>query len=271
MINARHTLRIPNIKGCEIKYYYHRDDLCQQARIFPPHIHDVPEAYILTEGTACFAVENRIYRLTAGDIILTRPNEVHNCILTEATVHKHLCIWFEPSFALLDPLLEACSAEGNLISPSPEAKARLLALYDQLDKATTEQKHRREYALLCMILAEMEEGVGKFPESKFDLPHLLSEILDDIGRNFTEIESLDYFTEKYYISTSTLGRLFRQHLHTSPKLYLETKKLAHSRILLREGKSVSEACRGAGFTDVSGYIRLFRKHFGTTPGAYKRE
>ncbi len=263
------VLRVPDMAGFEMQYYYNKEESTVQARTFPPHIHDTPELYILTEGSACFAVENRLYQLTAGDIIVSRPNEIHNCILTENSVHQHLCFWFDPTFSLLDRILESCASAGNRISPSPEAKKRLLALYEELSLASKEEKHRKEYALICQILYEIEEGIGEENGTVPVLPEVLSQILQDINENFATIESLSYFTEKYYLSPSTLGRLFRTHLHTSPRSYLETKKLAHSRILLRKGKSVTEACAGAGFTDVSGYIRLFRRRFGITPREYK--
>ncbi|MBP3300240.1 MAG: helix-turn-helix domain-containing protein [Clostridia bacterium] len=270
MINAKHTLRVPAMDAFEMKYYYSREEDSLEARTFPPHIHDVPELYILAEGNACFAVENRFYRLSPGDVIVTRPNEMHNCVLTEKTVHKHLCLWFEPSFALLEPLLEHCRTNGNQISPSEESGKRILSLCEELSRATEEKKHRLEYALLCRLLCELEEGTGAQILQEHAPPKLLTEILRDINENFAHIESVNSLTERYFISPSTLGRIFRENLHTSPKRYLETKKLAYSRILLREGKSVAEACMEAGFGDVSGYIRLFRNRFGTTPGQYRK-
>ena len=270
MIHAQNNLRVPAMEAFEMKYYYSREEDPLEARTFPPHVHDVPEIYLLAEGNACFAVENRFYRLTPGDVIVARPNEMHNCVLTEKTVHKHLCLWFEPSFALLDPILEHCRTNGNQISPSAESKKIILSLCEELSRATEEKKHRLEYAILCRLLCEIEEGTGTEIPKEHTLPPLLTEILQDINENFASIESVNSLTEKYFVSPSTLGRIFREHLHVSPKRYLETKKLAYSRILLREGKSVTEACAGSGFGDVSGYIRIFRCRFGVTPGQYRR-
>jgi len=41
-------------------------------------------------------------------------------------------------------------------------------------------------------------------------------------------------------------------------------------MLLRNGESVTDAARECGFPDYSNYIQLFRKHFGMTPGKYKK-
>ena len=64
-------------------------------------------------------------------------------------------------------------------------------------------------------------------------------------------------------------RLFKEHLNTTPKTYLESKRLVHSQILLKEGKSVLDACMESGFPDYSNYIRLFKRRFGVTPKQYK--
>jgi AraC-like DNA-binding protein len=52
-------------------------------------------------------------------------------------------------------------------------------------------------------------------------------------------------------------------------MYLESKRLAHSQILLKEGKSVLDACMESGFSDYSNYIRLFKRRFMITPKQYK--
>ena len=98
---------------------------------------------------------------------------------------------------------------------------------------------------------------------------MLKKILSDIDDNFKSIRSLEYFTEKYFISESTLNRLFNTYLHMTPKKYVEAKKLAHSRYLLKSGSTVLSACMESGFSDYSSYIRLFKKRFSITPMQYR--
>ncbi len=266
---TEYTFRMPKTSEFELKYYYEQSDDVVEEQILPAHIHDKPEIYILTRGAACFAVENRIYRLTAGDMIIARPNEMHHCILTERGPHNHLCFWFDPTFDFLEPLLQSCNVNGNHISPSEKSKEKLLLLYDTLMDASVTNNQRKIYATLCQILCEAEDGIGQSSPAPSALPPLLNDILQDIEKNFKTIEGINYFTEMYFISASTLGRLFRTYLHTSPRIYLETKKLAYARVLLRNGASVTEGAVQAGFSDISGFIRLFRKRYGMTPGEYK--
>jgi AraC-like DNA-binding protein len=101
------------------------------------------------------------------------------------------------------------------------------------------------------------------------VPTVLTQILKYINENFKKIQDTYEIVSKFFISKSTLLRLFKKYLSTTPKLYLETKKLAFSRILLKRGESVQDACFLSGFTDYSNYIRLFKNRFNITPGKYK--
>ena len=269
MAEGSYTVRVPSLDGFEMRYYFDDSKELTEAKIFPPHVHDRLELYVLVEGNASFMVEHRLYSLQAGDVIVSKPNEIHNCVLNTASVHKHLCFWFDitPEFLFSD-FLAYGMGEGNLISPSAEEKERLLRLYHQISEAGREKNPHRQLYLMLEILDVLRSNL-KGHSPVHSVPDRLRCILEDVNENFASIHDLNYFTERYYVSPSTLNRMFRTHLKTSPRLYLETKKLAYSRILLKEGKSVLEASVCSGFSNCSNYIRLFKKRFHMTPAEYK--
>ena len=260
-------LNIPDITAYNVRYYYSNKVTEENPRNWTPHLHDTLELYVLVEGDVSFAVEGANYKLMPGDAIITKPNEMHNCILNTRSVHRHLCFWFDAkSSFVFDEFLKHDFGKNNLIRPSDEAKARLSEIYDSLVKSEKDM-HAQFYFTL-----EMLGILRKFIDTEDGVPEqgtLFEKILTDINKNFKTIRNLDYFTAKYYVSQSTLNRLFKNHLNTTPKLYLEMKKLAFSRKLLRSGRSVGEACAEAGFSDISNYIRLFKHRFSVTPKEYK--
>lgn len=264
-----HTLKIPTVSNFEMEYYYATEEARYNARNFPPHLHDRLEMYVLLDGDASFMVESNLYKLNSFDAIISKPNEMHNCILNTDSVHRHLCFWFDPScdFLFAD-FLSHNFGENNRLSPDENGKARLSVLFEELRISTDQKDGQRQFYLLLEILDIYRKSIAKKDFVQY-LPPTLKIILADINAHFTTIHDLSYFTEKYFLSQSTLNRLFRTYLHTTPKIYLETKRLGHSKILLKEGKTVLEACMQAGFPDYSNYIRLFKKRFGITPGQYR--
>ena len=262
-------LNVATISGFDLKYYYDADGEIRQAREFPPHVGDTVEVYLLVDGDVSFMVEHHLYKLSPGDMILTKPNEMHNCILNSASPHRHFCFWFSPdSEYLFGDLLAHEFGSGNLISPPTEDKEIILGLCTRLYEASLRGEQTMAFALALEFLAHVKRNLNASAHREI-LPEALRTILRDIEDNFATIGTLEEFAAKYYMSRSTMNRLFRRYLQTSPKRYLETKRLAYSRILLKEGKSVSEACGRAGFPDYTNYIRLFRQRFGITPLQYR--
>ncbi|MBE5733113.1 MAG: helix-turn-helix domain-containing protein [Clostridiales bacterium] len=268
-MELNHKFSVPIIENYEAEYYFSYSPKEFEARIFPPHVHDMLEFYVLIDGNVSFMVENDVYKLSPGDIIMSKPNEMHNCILNSTSLHKHLCIWFDTSCSFLfSAFLSHEYGKGNLISPSNDDKQTLLNLYQRLEDATNAENKKVQFITTLEILNIYERSINT-DSLHSDIPLALTTILNDINNNFAIINSLQYIIDKYFISHSTLNRLFKQHLRTSPRMYLETKKLAYSRMLLKEGKSVLDACMLSGFSDYSNYIRLFKNRFGITPKQYR--
>lgn len=270
MSSTRKNLKIPSVHNFEVEYYYMEDGEQKNARIFPPHLHDRIEAYVLIDGDVSFMVENSLYKMDSGDVIITKPNEMHNCILNSNSLHKHMCFWFDPTCSyIFEELLSHPFGMGNKISPTKENKERLLQIYSEIKKAQEDNNDFRRFYLFLEMLDIYKSSVSYTAHKA--LPTILKQILDDINVNFARIKSLSYFSKKYFVSQSTLNRLFKTHLHTSPKMYLETKRLSQARIYLKEGKSVIQSSLLSGFDNYSNFIRLFKKRFLITPKEYKEK
>ena len=266
------NLSMPDLPEGEVQYYCECDPRPSPATSFPAHIHDCLEVYLLIEGDVSFLVEGQLYRLKSGDAILTRPNEVHNCILNSETLHHHYCFWFRSdSEFFFGDFLHGKAGSGHLLSPtSDEQRSEILAAAKEVHRLCTSGAHAiAKYAATVRLLSLWHECLA-ISGSDSDLPKQLRRILDDISENLPEIHNLSYFTEKYHVNPSQLRKLFAQYLHSTPKSYLENRRLAYSRVLLRSGRNVTEACMESGFPDLSNYIRLFRTHFGITPADYQK-
>lgn len=269
MHHRERFFQMSDVTGFEASYYFRMEGRESIAHNFPPHMHDALEIYVLLEGDVSFMVEHNLYHMQPGDAIITKPNEIHNCVLNAPGAHKHLCFWFSPlSKTLLGDFLQHDFGKDNLISPCAADKQILLSLYEKLRDCGGNSGKRYEFSLLLQILDLLGKNLSRTPAPQL-IPAELHAILADINENFLTIRGLEYFTEKHFVSQSTLNRLFRTYLHTTPGLYLEAKRLAHSRVLLKKGKSVLAACMESGFSESSNFIRLFKKRFGITPGQYR--
>ena len=264
------NLKVPDVCGYKVKYYYSNKTWEENPKNWIPHLHDTLEIYVLVEGDVSFAVETSHYKLMPGDVIISKPNELHNCILNSRSVHRHLCFWFDTSSEFLfEEFLRHDLGRGNLIRPDDESKERLASIYESLIKANKSEDTHAQFYMTLEILGILRKFIN-YDKEGIDLPPVMKEILFDIQRNLKSIKSLEYLTAKYYLSQSTIHRMFKDYLNTTPKHYIETKKLAYSRRLLQNGLSVSDAAVESGFSDASNFIRLFKKRFEITPREYRQ-
>lgn len=239
-------------------------------RSFTPHMHDLIEFCIPTKGFVDFRIERNIYHVSPWNILVIKPNEVHNCIIPAATQYHYICLWFRPEpKALFQKYLRRNSESSSLLVPSEETRAQLERLHHEM-RACAETNHAlRKYALSLEFLSYINECEGS-EDGLVRFPAQLEDVLSDIEENFRTVQSLSDLAERHFISLSTLSRLFREYLRISPWQYIENKRLAYACKLLQEGKNVSVSCSEAGFPDYSNFIRLFRRRFDVSPSFYRK-
>ncbi len=81
-------------------------------------------------------------------------------------------------------------------------------------------------------------------------------------------ESMAQFAQ---MSVSRLHALFQDELNTSPRTWLQAKRLNHACELLRHtARPIADIALGAGFADQSALTRAMRIHLDTTPSAYRK-
>lgn len=234
----------------------------------PSHLHSGYEFYINISGDVCFLVNNKFYPVKKGDVIITKPNDVHICIYNSPCVHEHFCVWLEcdESSELLDFTKNNFT---NRYSFSEKIKNKILDILTALTKST----NNLEKSVLLLSFLTVFSDEKNIDTNKTDtiLPDEMQKILDYIDSEFTQIHNIKEISDKFFISTATLNRWFKKHLQVSPREFLEAKKFAYAKTLLADGTPVNTACIKSGFTDCSYFIAVFKKKFGETPFKFCRK
>ena len=233
------------------------------------HIHSCYEIYFNLSGEVSFWANNRLYPMRSGDMIVTRPGDVHLCVYNTPSIHEHFCLWLE--FDEMSPAAEYISEFFNRNHYSfGEKKAELADMLFALKWADNEDNKLKKNAALFSLLSFLGERSGECgDEVDTVMPDEMQKIVDDLNENFASIHHISELLERHYVSRATLDRWFRKYLRVSPRDFLEAKKLAYAKALLTEGKTVTDACMLSGFSDCSHFIAVFKKKFGETPLKYK--
>lgn len=239
------------------------------------HVHPECEIYVNLSGDVSFMVEKRIYPITPGSVVITRPYEYHHCIYHTDKPHRHFWILFsvptdndDIKSSLFSKFFKRPVGTANLLSLSKEKQEELISLCHRLtDKNLSLSEKYCGFYTLIQMLNEAET----VSEQKPKYPHEIDTALAFIDKNFTNSAiTVSDIANNSGVSINTLERHFRSTLSISPGAYLKKKRLAYAAKLLFSDKTVTEACNESGFSDYSHFISLFKSSYGITPLKYKK-
>ncbi len=143
----------------------------------------------------------------------------------------------------------------------PQAGELFEAFFAPIKNHTTQHPF---YYLSCLykLLWQIDEGYAKIPQKYKKLQPALSEIAEFWDKN----HKVSHYAELCYMSETTFRKLFREYMGKSPIDYRNDIRLSHAKSRLQSGEyNVSEAAFESGFSNLSFFIRLYKKKYGYTP------
>ncbi len=118
------------------------------------------------------------------------------------------------------------------------------------------------YACLYELFREIDEVFGGLPNKYNKLQAALAEL----SAHFYENVPISHYAALCDISEVSFRRLFREYMGVSPLDYRNSLRLENARIRLQSGEyNVSEAAESVGFSNLSFFIRSYKKKYGYTP------
>jgi AraC-like DNA-binding protein len=109
------------------------------------------------------------------------------------------------------------------------------------------------------------EDAGNNPNSS-----RLHFVLQYIREHLTERIPVDTLSKKAYLSRNIFFRWFKEQFGVTPLEYINRERIRLARQLLAdENNTVAQVSLQCGFSDVSYFVRAFKRSEGLTPGAYQ--
>jgi two-component system response regulator YesN len=100
----------------------------------------------------------------------------------------------------------------------------------------------------------------------------IEEVQAHINRHFEDPISLETLARHFFVSREHLSRKFKAYAGENISSYIIRKRMEKAKQLLEEGKlSIKETARVTGYHDLAYFYRVFKKYYGTTPGAISDE
>jgi AraC-like DNA-binding protein len=135
----------------------------------------------------------------------------------------------------------------------------------EADISQTEYGVMRQLLELFMLIDKhRKQGQGQMS--------LFEKICEYIDHNIFSDISLSSICEKFFISSSTLYRVFKTNTGLSPKEYVQSKKIeVAKRMIAANDSSLNSIAAALNFYDSHHFFHAFRTATGMSPSEYKKE
>ena len=244
------------------------------------HHHDFYEVYFFISGNVQYNMESRSYLLTPGDVLLISPMELHQPMFSsEQRVYERIVLWinsqFLEGFSLPGQSFTKCfdtTAPGhtNLLRPEGVQRQFLTFLLEQLISESTTTDIYQEISSLSYLaqvliflnrlaMQQSSDNTTSTPDST------VYSVLGYINEHYSEDLSLDFLSNKFFISKYHLSREFQRLVGTSVHRYIIQKRLVMAKQMLSMGQPSSEVYQSCGFGDYSNFYRAFKAEYQISP------
>ena len=234
------------------------------------HCHNHFEIYFITKGNCCYFIENKVYHLIPGDIILIPEGIMHNTEYQNTIYTRKLIScseYFIPECikSLLPTLLylyrnpEIIESVEQIFSKVEEEYANKDSLSEDIFKCYT-------HMLFFLLVRHPNQYIPQQEEK-----HYIDDAIHYLQNNYTQQISLQDVSGRYFVSPEHFSRVFKQKTGFNVSEYLNVLRLQKAENLLKQltAAPITEIAEDCGFNDSNYFCVKFKKLYGMPPKKFQ--
>ena len=261
--------------------------------------HSTHEIYFFEEGECKYLIQNRIYELEPGDIILLDGLTLHKSNPLSPDTYVRSMIHFSPAWLesmlpilgipnLLDPFqkLNNCilrtrfDASGQYVAKKIKWISKQLEVIDQEYRSTGkvnvlfESELKLEFLQLLLYIYKISECEHlRIKQKKTEKKQHAENIASWINRYYSEKISLERIAKELNLNKYYVSHVFKEVTGYTVMQYVMECRLIQVKYLLemRPDLSLEEIFTSTGFESGAHFSRFFKEKMGVTPTSYRKK
>ena len=236
----------------------------------PPHYHDVFEILYIKNGDLTYHVEGKKYRVKKNSLIITSPLSNHNIDINTLDIYERYDFLVENK-VIKESILQRLPAEMNVINLNEYPQ--IAEIFTKIDFYVNYFEGDELKKVLSNLVEEVFYNIIIIAENfsqnqtngSYTANAVIAAAIEYIDQNLSSNFSIEDLCRELFISKSYLHGLFMEHLQTTPKKHITSKRLLFAQRKLRQYAKPTDIYADCGFADYSSFYRAYKKYFGYPP------
>lgn len=272
-------------EGDTLFYFFDYDERNADINMQFQHFHTFYELCVLMCPHATHFLEGKPYELQCFDIIGIPPNVLHRTQYPAGDPCKRLIIQFNLPRNVnglsneYEQLIDIFHQEVPIFRFDPEPQKRIyrklndiFLLAEKTDPMRDLIIHIKFIEFLTLLFLNKENNKYSNQSEMTPMEQKIYSITSYIHTHYTEDLSLEFFAQKFYISSYYLSHQFKDVTGFTLTDYIQMTRVRNVQSLLINTRiPITEAALSCGFTSFSQFNRVFRKHIGMSPSQYRKQ
>ena len=236
------------------------------------HYHTSFEIYYLKEGHCNYFIDNRLYEVQAGDIVLIPSEMIHKTNYDEAELHSRILIncsqsYIPTSVTKLLPTMEHLYRNPDITGEVEELLEKMGAEYECNDEFRDESLRCLTFQLFFLLARNITKCEIVSAGSIF-----IEETVKYIQKHYMTDINLADMARSHSVSPEHLSRTFKKETGFGFAEYLTLVRLQKAEYMLKNepGKTVCEVAYACGFNDSNYFSDKFKRTYGEAPSKFKK-
>ncbi len=156
----------------------------------------------------------------------------------------------------------------------PELEDTMFSMLSRLDRcleSKTSDAPMLAYGYIIQLFHLINHHATAFESKTQMLPENIVKIKQYVDENYLTLNSITEIAKHFFYSREHISRLFKECYNTNLADYVNTLKIRHSKQMLEQGATVTDACYQSGFRNMSTFTTIFRNHVFMNPSSYRKE
>lgn len=259
-------------------------------QVFDYHSHPEYEIYFFHAGSCRYLIDNQIYDLEPGDILLMNGLTLHKPNVRLHSEYVRSVIQFPPQWIkgvlmALDSLylLDAFQKLPHHLIRTKENKEskrleKVISRLAEVKRASSQNDKKKETEMKVLLLQVLiivhqltQMDFVTYPNKRVDKAEHVEKIAKYIQSNYMNKLTLDLIASALNLSKSYLSHLFKEMTGFTVMEYVMACRLTQVKYLLEmePDQSIKDVASESGFESASHFSRYFRDKVGVTAKEYR--